>query len=404
MLDAGWLLVAPVLLWAAATIYVPVINSGFSTRQAWLISIGILAFMFLSLLIHTLAHIGAAKVIAGQRDFNIFLCPLGDPAHFWAAAPNAGKEALIALAGPLTQAILAGLSYFLWNIQINQVISNIAFFLIFFNLGILALNLVPAFPFDGGRIVRAVIWRFLDLSGFATRLAFGLGFGISAGFIIWGIVLATQGHRFSLETGLATIILGALITAGLIFHNGWKWDHPEPNSHFGLLTGISRTFASVMMLVPLVVVSVCLIPLDEGLEAPGFTASVEPLVQMPTQYRHPATGSLILTSVIPQAPILSGEWFYAHLDKSISLESEEQIVGTGKTVQNVSQENFQMLLDSETIAVIEGLRLAGYPVDMHYDGVIIESILPQSHALGLLKPGDVIIAINGKSVSTPRNP
>ena len=56
-----------------------------------------------------------------------------------------------------------------------------------------------------------------------------------------------------------------------------------------------------------------MIPINDGLEAPRCTAYVEPMVHMPAQYRHPSADSLILTSVIPQAPILVGEWIDAQL-------------------------------------------------------------------------------------------
>ena len=400
-LDASWLLVAPILLWAIAIIYIPVIDSGISSSQAWLVSVITLVLVWLSLTIHSLAHTLSAKVFTRQIYVDVFISPLGDPAHFWPAAPSAGKEVLVALAGPLAQGILSYLSYFVWNAQVNPLINVIAFFLIFFNLGILAFNLIPAFPFDGGRIVRSVLWKFLGVPGFANKLSFRLGFVISSGFIICGIVLTTLGHRFSLETGLATIIVGLLITFSLVFRKIWNWDRLQPKVSLGLASKIARCLIFIIIFVPLATLTVSLVPLDNGLEAPGFTVSVEPLVQMPAQYRHTSTGSLILTSVIPQAPILTGEWFYAHLDRSIKLESEGDIVGTGKTVQSTSQESFQMLLDSETVAVVEGMQLAGYTIDMHYDGSTIESILPQSRALGILKLGDIITAVDGKPITSP---
>ena len=55
-----------------------------------------------------------------------------------------------------------------------------------------------------------------------------------------------------------------------------------------------------------------------------------------------------------------------------------------------------MLQDSETTAVIVGLRLAGYPVDINNDGVSIVSILPSSPAVGVLQPDDVITGVNGQ--------
>jgi PDZ domain-containing protein len=400
ILDANLLLLAPVSVCAIAIIYVPIMGASLNSFQAWAISFAILALMFLSLFLHSLAHMAAAKASGGPTH-RIFLSPLGDPAHFWPAAPNAGNEALVALAGPLTQCLLAALSYVLWNLQINLFTNIIAFFLIFFNLGLMALNLIPAFPFDGGRLMRAIIWRILGLPGLATRLAIRLGWCISAGLVVWGIILITQQARFSLETASAIFIFCALIAISLILRKGWKWDRPERSTRLGLPAIAIRTSLVVLLLLPLAAVTFSLIPLNDGLEAPGFTASVEPMVQLPPQYRHSSTGSFILTTVIPQAPILVGEWVYAHLDRSIRLEPQDQVVPSTKTVQSVSRENYQMLQDSETTAIIVGLRLAGYPVDINNDGVSIVSILPSSPAARVLQPDDVITGVNGNQVTSP---
>jgi len=398
--DASFLLLAPVSVVAIALIYVPIMGAGLNSAQAWAVSFAILALMFLCFFLHSLAHIVATKAGSGPPH-RIFFSPLGDPAHFWPAAPHAGKEALVALAGPLIQCLLAALFYVLWNLQINVFANTIAFFLIFFNLGLVAVNLIPAFPFDGGRLMRAIIWRLLGLPGLATRLALRFGWGIAAGSIVWGIILISQQARFRLETSASTFIFGALIVISLALRRGWKWDRPERVARFSLPAMVARSSLVVLLLLPLAAVTFSLVPLDEGLEAPGFTVSVEPMVQLPSQYRHSSTGSLILTTVIPQAPILAGEWAYAHVDRSIRLVPQTQIVPSDTTAQNVSRENYQMLLDSATTAVIVGLRLAGYPVTINNDGVSIVAILPSSPAVAVLQPGDVITGVNDHSVISP---
>jgi PDZ domain-containing protein len=395
--DASFLLLAPVSVVAIALIYVPIMGAGLNSVQAWAVSFAILALMLLSFFLHSLAHIVAARAGSGPPH-RILLSPLGDPAHFWPAAPHAGREALIALAGPLIQCLLAALFYVLWNLQINTFTNTMAFFLIFFNLGLMAINLIPAFPFDGGRLIRAIIWRLLGLPGSATRLAVRLGWVIAAGLIVWGIVLISQQARFRFETSAATFIFAALIVISLALRRGWKWDRPERAARLSPPAMVARCSLVVLLLLPLAAVTFSLVPMNEGLVAPGFTASVEPMVQLPPQYRHPSTGSLILTTIIPQAPILAGEWAYAHLDRSISLEPQTQIVPSNQTAQSVSLENYQMLQDSTTIAVVVGLRLAGYPAAINNDGVTIVSILASSPAAAVLQPGDVITGANNNPV------
>jgi PDZ domain-containing protein len=157
----------------------------------------------------------------------------------------------------------------------------------------------------------------------------------------------------------------------------------------------------ILLMLPLAAITFSLLPLNQGLEAPGFTASVEPMVQLPAEYRHDSAGSLILVTVIPQAPIIAGEWVYAHFDHTIKLTPPEQIVPEDKTAQSVSKENYRMLLDSETTAIIAGLRLAGFPSEVENAGARINSVLPDSPANAVLTPGDVITGINGYTVITP---
>ena len=399
-LDVVWLLVAPVAIWAIATIYVPIMEAGLAGFQPWEISVVILVLMLVSLAVHVLAHSATARVIRCPRPRQLVIYPLGDPAQVWPTGRSAGREALIALAGPAVQGILAIAAYTLWNLQLNAWVNLISFFMIFFNLGLLALNLIPVFPFDGGRLVRAIFWWLCGLPDKSARLAFRCGICFAMALIAWGAILIAQRDRLSPQTGATVLVTAGLIFLSLAFQrrtaeNPVIKEEPAGSKLRGLRVGLAA-----LLILPLALVTLSLLPLNGGLEAPGFTASVEPLIQMPSQYRHPSSGSLILTSVIPQAPILVGEWIYGHLDPSIKLESEDQIVPRSQTVQALSQQNFRMLLSSGTTAVIEGLRLAGYTVEIQSDGAEIISILPQSPAAGILQPGDVIIDMNGQPITS----
>ena len=398
VVDAVWVLIGPAAIWAIAIIYVPILGPGFKEFEPWAISLIILVLIFLCLLLHSLIHLGIAKAFKSLYK-QIFLSPLGDHSQVWPPEFSPLKELIVALAGPLMNGLLAVLFYFLWNSQISLFISVISFFMIFFNLGIMALNLIPAFPFDGGRILRAIIWGMLKRPILATKLAFGLGWSFSAGLFIWSVILIMQRDRLSLETAAATFVLSVLVAISLIIQHEWKWDRSEFRIHFGSLSIAIRVSAVSLLLLPLVAVTMLLIPINEGLEAPGFTASVEPMLHMPAQYRHSSSGSLILTSVIPQAPILTGEWIYAQLDHSVALEPEHEIIPTNTNALTISVQNYQMLLDSDTTAIYVGLHMAGYPVDVN-DGLVIGAILPQSPALGTLQNGDIITGADGKTVTT----
>jgi PDZ domain-containing protein len=108
-----------------------------------------------------------------------------------------------------------------------------------------------------------------------------------------------------------------------------------------------------------------------------------------------------MTTVFPQAPITLGEWVYGQLNPVVKIVPPEQIVPFNTTPQALVHQQYQMLEQSETSAIVVGLRLAGYEVKIKGRGVRILSILPDSLAKDVLQVGDIILGLNGKPVRTP---
>jgi PDZ domain-containing protein len=373
-LDFSWLLVAPASAWTLAEVYLPIVNPGLSTFQSWLTALILLMCIFLSLSFHTLAHIIAARALRCKIPPRIPVHILGDAAQIWPAAPDSGKEAIVSLAGVLAQGFLAAVAYILWNAQLNQLLNSILYFLIFFNLGLLALNLTPAFPFDGGRLIRSIIWRLQGRWDLASRLVFRIGLIFSISLMGWGGFLFSQQTRFSLETGAATFAIALLIVYSLLMYRNLNISGTERTYQTGYRSIVIWSPISGLLFLLLAAITFSLMPMNYGLEAPGFTAPVGPMVQLPQQYSHPSRGSFIISSVILQAPIIAGEWVYGKLDTSVNLVPQEKIVPVTRTVHSVATSNYRMLLDSKTIATVLGLRLAGYTVDI--DGSNVQLPFP----------------------------
>jgi PDZ domain-containing protein len=124
------------------------------------------------------------------------------------------------------------------------------------------------------------------------------------------------------------------------------------------------------------------------------------MINVPAQYRHSHAGHFYLTTVVSQAPILFGERILAQIDPAYIVVPPERVVPKNTTPQKQAAEGYQMLDESETTAIAVGLRLAGYPVEMTGKGVRVTSIVPESHANGLLQPGDVILGLAGLPIRT----
>ena len=395
----SWLLIVPAGLWAIATIYIPILGASFDSVQTWSTSVLIALLVFISLVLHSFAHLIANRSLGGRPPQRIPQYILADAAQVWPAGRSAGNEALIALAGPLASMLLAGLSFLLWDAQINPSLNVSAPFVAVFNAFVAIINLTPGYPFDGGRVLRAILWGIVGKPENSARSGKFIGLLIVALLVVWGMLLFLQRARFSLQTGAVSLLVASLIWWELYAQPVWKWDLPmlEPKSELRttLRTGLSGLLVLIMLVFPL-----SLVPTNAGLEAPGVALPVEPMIEVPPQFAYRSEGSFILTTVIPQAPILAGEWVYAKLTPVVRLVPAEQIVPANTTPQEIARQGTEMLNESEQTAIAVGLRLAGYEVSILGEGVRVVTIEAGSPSKDLLLPGDIITSLNGEPTLT----
>jgi PDZ domain-containing protein len=398
-IDVTWLLVATLMVWGIIGLYVPVMGVSVSDQQAWGVGAIILALSFVSLVVHVGAHFATARILQEKVPEDIPLYLLADPAQVWSRSKEAGREAVIALAGPIAQALLGAFAFYIWNLQLDPTVSLVAFFLAIFNLAIAAINLTPAFPLDGGRLVRSILAALLRQPARGTWLAKWSGFWLIIAMVTWGVVLVTQQTRLEWHAAAISFTHAGLLAVSLFLTKTADNSDPEPHSDLRFKC-IPRTIATALMILPLLLVTVSLMPLNYGLKAPGYTAPAESMIQVPVAYRHSSRGSLMLTSVIPQAPILIAEWLYAHLDRSVQLVPEEEIVPPDQTIQSQAEQGHRTLISSQTIAIVKGLRLAGYEVPETSEGVVVLSVLPDSPVSLVLTSGDLITRVDGQSIDS----
>ena len=323
----------------------------------------------------------------------------GEAAQRWPAAGSDAHEILIAMAGPLINLLLAGLAYLVWNGQSNQSINLIALFLCGFNAWLFFINLIPAFPLDGGRVFRGIFRGLFPLPESSTRWGRRLGWIIAAALIGWGIFLILQRSRFSWETGLITFLFVLLMVDGLRLRPAAEIGEAaqvDRKIRYGFVRSLGAGLLGLVMLAA----ASSLLMTNNGLDAPGVALSVGPMINVPAQYRHPIAGQFFLVTVVSQAPIAAGEWVLGHIDPAIQIVPPEQVTPKNTTPQQQAKQDYQMLFDSETTAIAVGLKLAGYTTAVVSKGVRVDSILAGSHANGLLQVGDIITGLNGTPIQT----
>jgi Zn-dependent protease/CBS domain-containing protein len=167
----SWLVVFVLITWTLAASVFPDQNPGLSDSTYVAMALAAAVFFFTSLLLHELGHAVQARREGMEID-GITLWLFGGVARFTGMFPSAGAEFRIAIAGPVVSLVI-GVMFVLvaWMLGLPREVDGVAAWLGFINLFLLAFNLIPALPLDGGRILRSALWaRSGDLAA-ATRTA-----------------------------------------------------------------------------------------------------------------------------------------------------------------------------------------------------------------------------------------
>lgn len=143
---------------------------------------------FLSVVLHELGHsIMALKYRIPVKAITLFV--FGGVAHIAKEPEKPSHEFNIAIAGPIVSALLAGLFSLLALLMHNRAegLVSLGEWLGRINLTLALFNLIPGFPLDGGRILRAVVWKYTGSYERATVVAAGAGQMFAYGFILFGL-------------------------------------------------------------------------------------------------------------------------------------------------------------------------------------------------------------------------
>ena len=148
---------------------------------SWLLPLMLTVALFASILIHEFGHALAARRYKIQTR-QIMLLPIGGVAILDDSPSEPIHELWIALAGPATSLALAAVTWFAFFLTGNELAGQLAVL----NLALGVFNLLPAFPLDGGRALRAGLASRVGL-GKATRWAARLGRFLALFLIISGL-------------------------------------------------------------------------------------------------------------------------------------------------------------------------------------------------------------------------
>lgn len=207
--DSRWLFVLIILSWITA-VSIDVQVENFATSGI----LGVLTTVvfFASIFLHELAHAFIARM-EGIQVRDIVLHPFGGLARFRHEPDTPRAEFRIAVAGPAASFLLS-LVFFALMIAFNSlgegnILSPLCFLLFLLNFLIAVFNMFPGYPLDGGRVLRAYLWKRGANLNDATILTGNIGKAIGAVMVIFGsFIVLVQGQLFM---GLWTVLVGVFL-------------------------------------------------------------------------------------------------------------------------------------------------------------------------------------------------
>jgi Zn-dependent protease/predicted transcriptional regulator len=197
-IDYSWFIIFLLISWSLGSHYFPHYYPGWQFLTYWIVALSTCLIFFACVLAHELSHSLVSKAHGTPvRDITLFI--FGGVAQIVSEPERPGKEFFMALAGPLVSIVIAiffRLIVFVMRSPLHPV-SALAYWLSRINLMLAIFNLVPGFPLDGGRLLRAVIWKITGNFKKATRVASGAGRFVAFLLIFFGMFMFFTGRFFN---------------------------------------------------------------------------------------------------------------------------------------------------------------------------------------------------------------
>lgn len=197
-LHISWLIAFILLTSSLALRWIPELAGSVMPGMVWIIAAVTTILFFASVLAHEFGHaLVAQRLHVPVRDITLHI--FGGVATLEREPRKASHEFWIAIAGPSVSVAIGGICWiagivlYPYNVSVGVVLDYLGAT----NLLLVAFNLIPAFPLDGGRVLRAILWGTSGNMRQATLWSSRIGQILAVGFIIFGLVAFFFGNGFS---------------------------------------------------------------------------------------------------------------------------------------------------------------------------------------------------------------
>lgn len=205
-LDYTWFIIFILFSWSLASAYYPSRFPEWTSTVHWIAGFLSALLLFISVLLHELAHSWVA-IHSGISIAGITLFIFGGVAQMSREPPNAKTEFRMAIAGPGMSLFLAVL-FLLLGYILPSVPGAVLSLLGYMNLLLGLFNLVPGFPLDGGRVLRAILWSSKGDLEWATRISSRAGKVVALAIMLWGFFYILRGNFIG---GIWLIFIGLFL-------------------------------------------------------------------------------------------------------------------------------------------------------------------------------------------------
>lgn len=210
-IDVSWIIIVVLITWSLAKGVFPHYYEGLSAGTYWWMGVAGALGLFASIVLHELCHsLVARRFGLSIRGITLFI--FGGVAEMEEEPPSAKAEFFMAIAGPISSIIIGlvlyGMSALSRKAGLPIPVTGVVSYSAQINWILAAFNLVPAFPLDGGRVFRSVLWLWKGNHQWATQVSakIGSGFGFSLSFV--GILFIIRG---SFVSGIWMLLIGMFL-------------------------------------------------------------------------------------------------------------------------------------------------------------------------------------------------
>ncbi|HQN71459.1 MAG TPA: site-2 protease family protein [Smithella sp.] len=211
--DMSWLILAALITWSLASGLFPEYYKDLPKSAYWWMGIAGAIGLFLSIIVHELTHsIVARHYGVSMKEITLFI--FGGVAHMEEDPSSPKAEFMIAVVGPVSSFLLAASAFLLYKVGAYSgwpvTLTGVLNYLSWLNMILAVFNLIPAFPLDGGRILRSALWKWKKDIRWSTNIAAQIGSGFGLMLIIMGIFYIVKGNFVG---GLWWFLIGLFVRA-----------------------------------------------------------------------------------------------------------------------------------------------------------------------------------------------